>query len=177
MSKKQAKAVRKIALGTISELDRRGWVRGTLAKLTVRGPDNMRTALRWDTHEEYTFGVPSWIKIDPQEAQVCLVGAASSAYNPFYPEDPGMQYSEHPDYEAFLRAVLSELPKRYQKKAADSEAAYAKRVANGDLEGGEWVEAVTDAIATWNDQESRTLKQVKAVLQKVADKHAPTPAA
>lgn len=156
-TKKQARIIRKLALGTIGELDRRGWVKGTLLEdVVVTGKKLVKSS--WDDKE---YEQDQFADVAHDVARVCLVGAASSAFNPFHPDNPGMVHRDA-DYEAFLRAVIAELPKRYQTEVAKRDKALY--ISNS---------RVSDVVAEWNDQNTRTLKHVKAVLQKVADKHAP----
>lgn len=118
--------ISELALATIDELDRRGWTRGTLARIY---DDTGR--------EAYT----------EEDCKVCLLGAMSSAYNPFHPTVPGYNddaFNHDPEYQRFIDAVEEEI---------------------GKVDVGR-------TIPHWNDTRSRDVRSVKALLKRVAKKHA-----
>lgn len=156
-TKKQQKTIHKLALGTISEIDRRGWFQGALAETLVKDLN-----MKCDCGDK-GCAEPGVKEIDEEVARVCLVGAASSAFNPFHPHFPGANMlGATGDYRMFLYAVADALPK----------TAKARHLRDGAFRNDF---AAISAIAAWNDDDKRTVNQVKALLRKVAEKHAPAP--
>lgn len=140
------RSISELALATISEIDRRGLQRGALAQTQV-----------------FDKALNDYVSVPAEDCKVCLLGAMSSAYNPFHPEvpgyndgDPGGQYDDA-GYQKFIDAVLDEV---YTDDTFTKFYRHPRKVATN------W------AVATWHDQcADADADVVKAMLQRVAEKH------
>lgn len=129
---------RRLAIETIHELRRRGWTKGKLVQ-----------TFEWEGE--------NCVRVDAGVGSVCLVGAMSSAYNPFHPRMPG--YNDGPyvdkDFQQFMLAVVEE-------------------ILNLDLRVGEFSVPST-TVVNFNDIFANSVDDIIDLLQRVADKHAPKP--
>lgn len=151
------KTIHELALETLSELDRRGWFQGGLARTYLYD-----AAMK--THKDFT----------PEDAAVCAVGAMSSAYNNFDPYSPGYNDTEYdydnfdangeptlippdPDYKVFMDATLDMIHQTYPGRGTFGETKYR-------------------SVAGFNDDRRTDEAMVRDIFQKVAEKYKYAPA-
>lgn len=130
--------VRELCVGTISELKRRGWTTGTLGRI-------------------YQMNAPD---LPEEECEVCLLGAASSAYNPFHPFVPG--YGDDYDWDSLDVKVWKNPEYREFVALLNDEA--IRRDPDSDNRG-------LQAAVFYNDQVAQSVDDVIALLQGIHDAH------
>lgn len=159
------KKISELALDTISELDRRGWTRGALGRTHELVKDENGKPV----HDEN--GVTRIALIGEEDCKVCLLGAMSSAYNPYHPFEPGYNDPKPDDtfdeeYEKFTKAVAAELGTNIQEYAEQFPTTKSYGIPNINDQLG------YSEIGYADEADEHAVAKIKAALNRVAEKYA-----